>query len=228
MAKANYDQIHTPRHVYNPKLDVFDGADDPATKAFVTTAIATHAGAADPHSGYQKESEKSQASGYASLDAGTKVPTAELGGAGADNTKFLRGDQTWAAPTASVAATTIEEDLGSTPTWRGRFTITDAAIGAASKVLCWQAPGPYTGKGARADEAEMAPIHVISVEPDDGVATVTWETLPVYVHAHVYAGGGGQSPTLAHMARAVEGVPSAPRRRNKVRGNVKFTYFVLA
>jgi len=58
----------------------------------------THAAAADPHTVYQKESEKGAASGYASLDAGTKVPTAELGGAGADNTKYLRGDQSWQVP----------------------------------------------------------------------------------------------------------------------------------
>lgn len=40
--------------------------------------LATHAAAADPHTGYQKESERAAASGYASLDAGTKVPLAQL------------------------------------------------------------------------------------------------------------------------------------------------------
>lgn len=38
----------------------------------------------------------------ASLVSG-KVPTSQLGGSGADNTKYLRGDQTWTAPTASAA-----------------------------------------------------------------------------------------------------------------------------
>ncbi len=60
--------------------------------------VNTHAAAADPHTAYQKESEKGAISGYASLDSGTKVPTTELGGSGADNTKFLRGDQSWAVP----------------------------------------------------------------------------------------------------------------------------------
>lgn len=32
-----------------------------------------------------------------------KVPTVKLGGTGADNTKYLRGDQTWVVPTASAA-----------------------------------------------------------------------------------------------------------------------------
>jgi hypothetical protein len=35
---------------------------------------------------------------YAPLDAGSKVPTVNLGGSGANNTKYLRGDQTWAIP----------------------------------------------------------------------------------------------------------------------------------
>lgn len=74
-----------------------------AAEATAASALAGHVAAADPHTGYQRESEKSAASGYASLNSSTKVPTVELGGAGADSTKFLRGDQTWAAPTASVA-----------------------------------------------------------------------------------------------------------------------------
>lgn len=36
-------------------------------------AVATHAGAADPHTGYQKESEKDAISGYAGLDGSSKV-----------------------------------------------------------------------------------------------------------------------------------------------------------
>ena len=41
---------------------------------------------------------KGQASGLAPLDANSKVPTVNLGGAGADSTKYLRGDQTWQVP----------------------------------------------------------------------------------------------------------------------------------
>lgn len=37
-----------------------------------------HLAASDPHTGYQKESEKGVASGYASLDGTTKVPYAQL------------------------------------------------------------------------------------------------------------------------------------------------------
>jgi hypothetical protein len=41
-------------------------------------AVAAHAGAADPHTVYQKESEKGQANGYASLGADGKVPAGQL------------------------------------------------------------------------------------------------------------------------------------------------------
>jgi hypothetical protein len=47
--------------------------------------------------GAEQAANKGTANGYAPLVA-SKVPTANLGGAGADATTFLRGDQTWAMP----------------------------------------------------------------------------------------------------------------------------------
>ena len=41
---------------------------------------------------------KGAANGIAPLDAATKVPAVNLGGAGADANKFLRGDQSWQQP----------------------------------------------------------------------------------------------------------------------------------
>lgn len=63
-----------------------------------SSAVSAHEAASDPHAGYQKESEKGVSNGYASLDSGTKVPTAQLASGTADATTFLRGDQTWAVP----------------------------------------------------------------------------------------------------------------------------------
>ena len=60
--------------------------------------IATHAAAADPHTGYQKESEKAQASGYASLGAGGLVPMAQLASGTPDGTKYVRDDGTLVTP----------------------------------------------------------------------------------------------------------------------------------
>lgn len=49
---------------------------DPAGTA--VAAVAAHVADADPHTQYQKESEKGQANGYASLDGGAKIPIAQL------------------------------------------------------------------------------------------------------------------------------------------------------
>lgn len=59
----------------------FDGhtaAADPHTGYALDADLTNHEGAADPHVVYQRESEKAAASGYASLDASTKVPIAQL------------------------------------------------------------------------------------------------------------------------------------------------------
>lgn len=59
--------------------------------------LAGHVAAADPHTGYQRETEKGAASGYASLGADTLVPQDQLGTGAQDGTKFLRDDGTWQA-----------------------------------------------------------------------------------------------------------------------------------
>lgn len=124
-----------------------------------------------------------------------------------------------------ATATTVEVDLGSVAKWTGKFTITDAAIGPTSKVLCWQAPGPYTGKGARADEAEMQPVQVIAVEPASGSAVVKWQTPPYITMQPVVPDGRRAAPTAnADLMRNVNPVPT---RIGKVRGNVKFSFMVL-
>jgi hypothetical protein len=127
------------------------------------------------------------------------------------------------------SATTIEVDLGSTPAWRGKFTITDAAIGAASKVLCWQAPGPYTGKGTRADEAEMQPVSIIAVEPASGSAVVKWETPAMVVEVNnpqrLAPNFGGGTAANSGTNRDLQ---ATVNRVNRVRGNVKFSYVVFS
>lgn len=42
--------------------------------------LSSHVAAADPHTGYQKESEKGSANGYASLDAAGLIPVSQLPG----------------------------------------------------------------------------------------------------------------------------------------------------
>lgn len=118
-----------------------------------------------------------------------------------------------AAAGGAASATTVEVALGAV-NFAGSFTITDAAITSGSKILCWQAPGPYTGKGTRADEASMQAVAVIAVEPAAGTARVSWQT-----------------PPLAAMRRATVGALDTTWmavRLGRAGGNVKFSYMVLS
>ena len=117
-----------------------------------------------------------------------------------------------------VVGTTVETNIGATEKWTGKFTITDATITATSKVLCWQAPGPYTGKGTRADEAELQPVSVIAVEPAAGSAIVKWQTPPMVVDVPLLTTG---------IIGTNRDPQTTARRLGVVRGNVKFSYLVL-
>lgn len=124
------------------------------------------------------------------------------------------------------SATTVEVDLGTTPVFRGKFTITDAAISASSKVLAWQAPGPYTGKGTRADEAEMQPVQVIAVAPGSGSAVVHWQTPPYTTVVPYSKMTGGTATQIPKDPQSV--ARGIVRRGGEVQKNVKFSYLVLA
>lgn len=136
----------------------------------------------------------------------------------------------WAPAAAGGASgTTVEVDLGSTPRTSGRFTITDAAIAGTSKVMAWQAPGPYTGKGTLADEAAMQPVSVIAVVPASGSCVVHWETPPIIVAAPVTPNGRRDAPsTVAGFNPRYPTVAFETKRIGKVSGNVKFSYMILA
>lgn len=85
------------------------GADAAGTAA---SAVSAHEGAADPHIGYQKESEKGAASGYASLDGTTKVPIAQL----PDATTTAKGVVELATDGETAANVVIQGNDGRVPT----------------------------------------------------------------------------------------------------------------
>jgi hypothetical protein len=68
------------------------------TAAQVGAVPTSHLTDPDPHPQYVLDAEKAVASGIPTLDGSVHVPTAQLGTGVADNTKFLRGDQTWQVP----------------------------------------------------------------------------------------------------------------------------------
>lgn len=164
------------------------------------------------------------------ITSGT-IATARLGSGTANSSTFLRGDQTWApAGGSGASATTIEVDLG-TPKYEGRFTITDAGISPTSKIMCWQAPGPYTGKGTRADEAAMQQVEVIAVEPASGTATVYWQTPQMIASRQEPSESpvrdGQTAAAFPQMTKLIP-TPDIPTRLGRIRGNVKFSYVIFA
>lgn len=79
---------------------------------------------------------------------------------------------------ASLSLTTIEVNLGSTPRRSGYFDFIPATSAISRPVLVTQAVGPYTGKGTRADEAEMDMIVATAVTATDGSAVgVYWKSV---------------------------------------------------
>lgn len=164
------------------------------------------------------------ASSWQFLGAGTSGYFLRTNGAGAN--------PSWASASGGpgATATTIEVDLGSSPVFRGQFTITDAGISGTSKVLCWQAPGPYTGKGTRADEAEMQPVSIIAVSPSSGSAIVYWQTPPIHLISQVSLAGRLNTAGATFDRLVNQRTPAEMRtiRTSCVRGNIKFTYVIFA
>lgn len=123
------------------------------------------------------------------------------------------------------SASSVEQNLGSTATFWGKFTVVNASITAGSKILIWQAPGPYTGKGTRADEMDMVKVNANAV-PAAGSMTVYWETEPYTSSIHsredrgdrVITATGNPGPYLPQYTT---------KRLNLVRGNVRFNYMIL-
>lgn len=84
--------------------------------------------------------------------------------------------------TLTIAATgasalsfqTAEVNLGSTARRSGRFTLPGVGMTVGKPVLVQQAVGPYTGKGARADEAEMDQMTVAASVTSPTVITAYW------------------------------------------------------
>ena len=75
-----------------------------------------------------------------------------------NGTKFLRDDFAWVTPTVAAGPPTLtvyEANLGAIPRRAARFSIATSGQTTGKPVFVSKAAGPYTGKGTRADEAEM-------------------------------------------------------------------------
>lgn len=97
-------------------------------------------------------------------------------------TDVLRGDGTWgtapAGPSGPPVISTAEVSLATAPNVRrsGHVQITGlSGLTIGKPVMVQQAPGPYTGKGSRADEAEMDAISFVGKVLSATVIDLYWQ-----------------------------------------------------
>lgn len=111
------------------------------------------------------------------IDVFTSVLKGLAPASGGGTTNFLRADGTWAAPGGGgggLTLSTVEVDLGAGGV-SGSFTIAGAGLTPGRPVLCVQAVGPYTGKGALEDVAEE-PVWCTAVVTSAVLITVYWQS----------------------------------------------------
>jgi hypothetical protein len=100
-----------------------------------------------------------------------------------DNILIERGGTHYKAPVSqlpsggggSFAMQSVEINLGATARRSGKFTINGAGLSIGQPVLIQKATGPYTGKGARADEAEMDAITATAAVTSATEITAYWQ-----------------------------------------------------
>jgi hypothetical protein len=151
--------------------------------------LAEHIAAADPHAGYQRESEKDVASGYAGLDSSGRVPVAEL--AALSWKHYVR--------CATTAAITISTGLNSGDTIDGvtladgdRVLVKDQAAPAENGIYVVGASPARAADMSAADEVLGAATMVIAgtvnagrlyyvsspvVAPTVGTTAIAWSRL---------------------------------------------------
>lgn len=116
-----------------------------------STAVSAHVALADPHSQYQRESERAAANGYASLDAATKVPLAQIP-TGTSSSTVALGD-------APAAAVTTHAGL---PDPHPQYALESALGGAAALNVGTGAGTVAAGNDARFTDARTPTAHAAS------------------------------------------------------------------
>ena len=76
----------------------------------------------------------------------------------------------------STVLSTVEVNLGSVPKRSGKFTISGVGLTTGKPVHISKAVGPYTGKGTRADEAEMDAVQVSATVTGSTTITAYWNS----------------------------------------------------
>ena len=167
------------------------GVYDPAGTA--ATAITNHEAAADPHAGYQKESEKGAASGYASLNASTLVvenPANAQATPAASKIPLADG-------TGKIATGWVPTMTGATSGDAGAVGLVPApAAGDQDKLLCgggtWVTPAGGGGDNVSVNGTACSDVDLddSTPAPPAGCVNVKWQkdtSTPNNVSAYVPA-----------------------------------------
>lgn len=85
--------------------------------------------------------------------------------------------------TSAAPMSVADVDLGDTAS-SGRFTISGSGFDVTKRLVINVAPGPYTGKGTRADEAEMDALTVLGSVLDANTLECFWHAIPGPVRGH--------------------------------------------
>lgn len=177
-----------------------------ARDAEVTAAISTHAGQADPHTVYQLKAARGAANGYASLDAGTKVPVAQLPAGTASGVASL--DATGVVPDAQIPAA-IARDSEVTSAIATEVTNRDAAI--ATHAAAADPHTVYQLKAAKAAVNGYASLDGTGKVPSAQLPTYP-PTVPTVVNGQWLKGSGG---AMVWSAITVADVSGAEATANK-------------
>ena len=135
-------------------------------------AVTTHVAVGDPHTQYQKESEKSAASGYASLDGSVKVPIAEVP-TGTSGTTVALGNHTHATGYATRATlSTTTASLANLATENGTlafaagYRLLKVDVDKACRVRVYNSSAQRTADASRAigQNVDIATDHGLVLE----------------------------------------------------------------
>lgn len=159
-------------------LDAADVGAEPAGTA--SSAVGAHVAAPDPHPQYLLDSEKGAANGVATLDAGSKIPLAQLPAAAITDTFVVNTEAAMLALSAQVGDVAIRPDISSS------FIL---QVEPASALSNWQQiVTPSVGGGAPVGSATPQNLGVASPGVSGNASRED------HVHAMPSAGDVGAAP----------------------------------
>jgi len=178
----------------------------------LATAVSDHAGASDPHTGYQKESEKDAASGYAALDASSlviKKPadcsyTAGAGKIPLGNAVTGKLHAGWIQEVIAYADLTddpyADHNARHEPGGSDPMAVDAAAATGSLRTIGTAATAACAGNDARLSDARTPTAHKDSHDPNDGSDPLD-TAAPANIDG-VQAAGVGTAHTFARADHA--------------------------